>query len=92
MMAPFLSGVQLLEGNKSDVTTVVNNMKNLQQRIRTKDYVTIMDRGMVSGDNLHCLMESGVGFIAAIPLKGRGDGFNAFDALMINIQMLIITI
>ncbi len=61
-----------LEGNKSDVTTVVNNMKNLQKHIRTKDYVTIMDRGMVSGDNLHCLMENGVGFIAAIPLKGQG--------------------
>ena len=60
-----------LEGNKSDVTTVVNNMKNLQQRIRTKDYVTIMDRGMVSGDNLHCLMDNGVGFIAAVPLKGQ---------------------
>ncbi len=60
-----------LEGNKSDVTTVVNNMKNLQQHIRTKDYVTIMDRGMVSGDNLHCLMDNGVGFIAAVPLKGQ---------------------
>jgi len=61
----------VLEGNKSDVRTVVDNMKNLQKHIRTTDYVTVMDRGMVSGDNLYTLMNKGVGFVAAVPLKGQ---------------------
>ena len=61
----------ILEGNMSDVKTVVNNMKNLQKHIKIKDYVTIMDRGMVSGDNIHSLMDKGVGFVTAIPLKGK---------------------
>ena len=61
----------VLEGNKSDVRTVVGNMKKLQQHVKTKDCVAIMDRGMVSGDNLYTLMKKGAGFIAAMPLRGN---------------------
>lgn len=63
---------RILEGNTSDVTTVVENMENLKKHVKIADYVTIMDRGMVSTENLFSLVKDGVGFICAFPLQKRG--------------------
>jgi transposase len=60
-----------LAGNKTDVTTVIENMNNLKKHVEMKDYLVIMDRGMVSGDNLHYLASRGVGFVASAPLTPR---------------------
>lgn len=59
---------RVLDGNTSDVTTVIENMNNLKKYVKTGSRVTIMDRGMVSGDNLYALRKDGVGFISAAPL------------------------
>ena len=58
-----------LPGNTTDVTTVMENMKSLKKNLQLKDYLVIMDRGMVSGDNLDMLLGQGIGFVAAVPLS-----------------------
>lgn len=63
---------RILKGNASDVTTVVENMENLKKYVKIADYVTIMDRGMASADNLYSLIRDGVGFICAVPLQKKG--------------------
>ena len=62
---------EILAGNTTDVKTVIDNMNNLKKNITMKDYLTIMDRGMVSADNLSSLDKENVGFVAAVPTSKR---------------------
>lgn len=57
----------ILAGNTVDVKTVTDNMNRLREKVKMKDYLTIMDRGMVSADNLNFLQKQGIGFVAAAP-------------------------
>jgi len=62
---------QVLPGNKADVTTVIDNCNNLRRVLGQKDFLMIVDGGMVSPQIVHELdsNEDGIKFIAL----WRGD-------------------
>lgn len=53
----FPLGYELFEGNRTDVTTVEEIVTVMEQRYGKADRVWVMDRGMVSGDNVEWLQE-----------------------------------
>ena len=50
-------GYELFEGNRADVTTVEEIVTAMEQRYGKADRVWVMDRGMVSADNIEWLQE-----------------------------------
>jgi transposase len=62
---------QILEGNKSDITTVIDNMTKLKENIKINSSKLIMDKGMSSANNLDFLMKNGVGFITPLAWTSR---------------------
>ena len=50
-------GYELFEGNRADVSTVEEIVTAMEQRYGTADRVWVMDRGMVSADNIEWLQE-----------------------------------
>lgn len=53
----FPLGYELFEGNRTDVTTVEEIVTAMEARYGTVDRVWVMDRGMVSADNVEWLQE-----------------------------------
>jgi transposase len=53
----FPLGYELFEGNRTDVTTVEEIVTAMEQRYGKADRVWVMDRGMVSADNIEWLQE-----------------------------------
>lgn len=53
----FPLGYEIFEGNRTDVTTVEEIVTAMEHRYGKADRVWVMDRGMVSGDNLEWLQE-----------------------------------
>ena len=62
----FPLGYELFEGNRTDVTTVEEIVTAMEARYGKVDRVWVMDRGMVSADNIEWLQEG------AAPLHPRG--------------------
>jgi transposase len=53
----FPLGYELFEGNRADVTTVEEIVSTMEARYGTVDRVWVMDRGMVSAENVEWLQE-----------------------------------
>jgi len=63
-------GYELLDGNRSDVTTVEEMVQLIEERYGKSDRVWVMDRGMVSEENLEFLRKEGRRYIVGTP---RGE-------------------
>jgi transposase len=60
-------GYEVFDGNRSDVTTVEAIVGTMEDRYGTADRIWVMDRGMVSEDNLTFLKEGGRQYIVGTP-------------------------
>ena len=60
-------GYEVFAGNTADVTTVEQIVETMEARYGKSDRVWVMDRGMVSEDNLQFLREGGRRYIVGTP-------------------------
>jgi len=60
-------GYELFAGNTADVTTVEHIVETMEQRYGKSDRIWVMDRGMVSEDNIDFLISGGRRFIVGTP-------------------------
>lgn len=60
-------GYEVFAGNTADVTTVESIVETLERRYGTSDRIWVMDRGMVSEDNIEFLREGGRRYIVGTP-------------------------
>jgi transposase len=60
-------GYEVFAGNRSDVTTVEEIVETMEGRYGRADRVWVMDRGMVSQENIEFLQESGRHYIIGTP-------------------------
>jgi len=60
-------GYELFAGNKADVTTVQEIVTTMEQRYGKADRIWVMDRGMVSRENIEFLKEEGRRYIVGTP-------------------------
>jgi transposase len=63
-------GYELFDGNRADVTTVEEIVELIEGRYGKSDRVWVMDRGMVSAENLEFLQKEGRRYIVGTP---RGE-------------------
>lgn len=63
----FPLGYELFEGNRTDVTTVEEIVTTMERRYGTADRVWVMDRGMVSAENVEWLQERKRRYILGAP-------------------------
>jgi transposase len=60
-------GYEVFAGNTADVTTVEHIVKTMEKRYGKSDRIWVMDRGMVSEDNIDFLREDGRRYIVGTP-------------------------
>ena len=60
-------GYEVFAGNTADVTTVEHIVETMEQRYGKSDRIWVMDRGMVSEDNIEFLREGGRRYIVGTP-------------------------
>ena len=60
-------GYEIFPGNRSDVTTVEEIVETMEDRYGQADRIWVMDRGMVSEENLSFLREGGRRYIVGSP-------------------------
>ena len=60
-------GYEVFSGNTADVTTVEHIVTTMEQRYGKSDRIWVMDRGMVSDDNIDFLREGGRRYIVGTP-------------------------
>jgi transposase len=60
-------GYEVFAGNKADVTTVEHIVEMMERRYGKSDRIWVMDRGMVSEDNIEFLREGGRRYIIGTP-------------------------
>lgn len=60
-------GYEVFAGNRSDVTTVKEIVETMEDRYGRAERIWVMDRGMVSQENLQFLRESGRRYIVGTP-------------------------
>ena len=60
-------GYEVFAGNRSDVTTVEEIVETMESRYGRADRIWVMDRGMVSNDNIAFLKEGGRRYIIGTP-------------------------
>jgi transposase len=60
-------GYEVFAGNTADVTTVEHIVKTMEKRYGKSDRIWVMDRGMVSEDNIDFLREGGRRYIVGTP-------------------------
>jgi transposase len=63
----FPLGYQVFEGNRNDATTVQEIVAAMEQKYGRAHRVWVMDRGMVSAENLALLRRSGASYIVGTP-------------------------
>ena len=63
----FPVGYEVFAGNTTDVTTVEDIVEEMEERFGKANRVWVMDRGMVSEDNLEFLREEGREYIVGTP-------------------------
>lgn len=75
----FAKAHEVFEGNRSDSTTVSSMLDILEQRVGKKEGSTvIVDRGMVSKDNLLAIETRGYNYIVACRQSERNQWFEEF--------------
>lgn len=60
-------GYEVFAGNTADVTTVEHIVETMEKRYGKSDRIWVMDRGMVSEDNIDFLLEGGRRYIVGTP-------------------------
>jgi hypothetical protein len=60
-------GYEVFAGNRTDVTTVEEIVQTMEGRYGRADRIWVMDRGMVSQDNIQFLQEGGRRYIVGTP-------------------------
>ncbi len=60
-------GYEVFSGNTADVTTVRQIVETMEERYGKSDRIWVMDRGMVSEDNIDFLREGGRRYIVGTP-------------------------
>lgn len=60
-------GYEVFAGNTADVTTVEHIVETMEERYGKSDRIWVMDRGMVSEDNVEFLREGGRRYIVGTP-------------------------
>ena len=60
-------GYEVFAGNTADVTTVEHVVETMERRYGKSDRIWVMDRGMVSEDNIEFLREGGRRYIVGTP-------------------------
>jgi len=65
---------EVFDGNRADVTTVEDMVESMETHYGAADRIWVMDRGMVSEENLDYLREKGALYIVGTP-KGRLRSF-----------------
>jgi transposase len=60
-------GYEVFAGNTADVTTVEDIVETMERRYGRSDRIWVMDRGMVSEDNIEFLREGGRRYIVGTP-------------------------
>jgi transposase len=60
-------GYEVFSGNTADVTTVEHIVETMEARYGKSDRIWVMDRGMVSEDNIEFLREGGRRYIVGTP-------------------------
>ncbi len=60
-------GYEVFAGNTADVTTVEHIVETMERRYGKSDRIWVMDRGMVSEDNIEFLREGGRRYIVGTP-------------------------
>jgi transposase len=60
-------GYEVFSGNTADVTTVQHIVETMEERYGKSDRIWVMDRGMVSEDNIDFLREGGRRYIVGTP-------------------------
>jgi len=60
-------GYELFEGNRHDSTTVEEIVETMERRYGKADRIWVMDRGMVSQDNIELLKQDGRRYIIGTP-------------------------
>ncbi len=60
-------GYEVFAGNTADVTTVEGIVETMERRYGKSDRIWVMDRGMVSEDNIEFLREGGRSYIVGTP-------------------------
>jgi transposase len=60
-------GYEVFSGNTADVTTVEHIVTTMEQRYGKSDRIWVMDRGMVSDDNIEFLRKGGRRYIVGTP-------------------------
>ena len=63
----FPVGYEVFAGNRTDVTTVEDVVEEMESRFGKANRVWVMDRGMVSEDNLEFLREEGREYVVGTP-------------------------
>jgi transposase len=63
----FPLGYEVFDGNRTDVTTVEEVVEEMEARYGTASRVWVMDRGMVSENNIEFLREGGRRYIVGTP-------------------------
>jgi hypothetical protein len=60
-------GYEVFAGNRADVTTVEEIVTKIERQYGAADRIWVMDRGMVSEDNLECLRQQDRRYIVGTP-------------------------
>ena len=60
-------GYEVFAGNTADVTTVEHIVETMEKRYGQSDRIWVMDRGMVSEDNIEFLLKGGRRYIVGTP-------------------------
>jgi len=60
-------GYEVFPGNRSDVTTVKEIVETMEERYGRADRIWVLDRGMISEENLQFLREGGRRYIVGTP-------------------------
>ena len=77
-------GYEVFSGNTADVTTVEHIVETMEKRYGKSNRIWVMDRGMVSEDNIDFLLSGGRRYIVGTPksmlkkfeVEVLGDGWN----------------
>ena len=63
----FPLGYEVFDGNRTDVTTVEEIVETMEERYGKANRIWVMDRGMISEDNLEWLREGGRRYLVGTP-------------------------
>ena len=79
----FVKGHEVYEGDRTDITTLKGTVERLRERMRNKDTepTIVVDRGMVSEENLETIKGMGMKYIVAARHSERDRKFDEFEGL-----------